>query len=60
MQQFVPRHVHVRLSLGKLLYIDKTYVAAIMNHPPNHVSRRAMSCRSAVGLHVIPPNTTMN
>ena len=34
---------------------DTKYVVATMEHPPSQ-----MSCHSAAGLYLIPPNTTMN
>ena len=58
MQQFVPRHMHIRRPLGKRF--DKKKVVATMKHPPSHMIWGVMSCRDAAGLYFILPNTTMN
>ena len=58
MQQFVPRHRHIRRPAGKRF--DEKHIVATMKHPPHQMIWGAMSCRGAAGLYFIPPNTTMN
>ena len=39
MQQFVPRHMHIRRPLGKRF--DKKYVVATMKHPSSQIRAEA-------------------
>ena len=57
-RQFVPHHMHIRWPLGKCF--DKKYLVATMKHLPNQIIWGAMSCRGAVCLYFIQPNTTTN
>ena len=45
MQQFVPRHMHIRRSLDMRFYTK--YIAATIKHPPIQMIWGAMSCRGA-------------
>ena len=58
LQQYVPRHIHIKQPFGK--HLDEEYIVATIKHPPRQMIWGAMPCRGAAGLYFISPNTIMN